>query len=121
MHLDRRLLGWGMFFIVAGAVPLLTRAGVLDPQIVGRWPTIWPLLLIAWGLGLLLRRTPLEWLGGGMSAILFGLMAGGAIASGFGGVPSFTGCDRNPSGTAFVPASANAGSFTLDLDGTCDS
>ena len=92
MHLDRRLLGWGIFFILLGAVPLGVRAGVVDAQVVGRWPTLWPVLLIGWGLGLILRATAVEWLGGAVTAITFGLMGGGLIATGFGGMPAFTSC-----------------------------
>jgi hypothetical protein len=114
MHVDRRLLGWGLFFIVAGAIPLLTRAGSIDPALVGRWASLWPALLIAWGVGLLLRRTPIEWLGGGLSAIVFGLMAGGALASGFAGVPGATGCGGQ-AGTAFATQSGTLGA-TGDLE-----
>jgi hypothetical protein len=117
MHVDRRLLGWGLFFIIAGSLPLLTRAGTLDPALVGRWPTLWPLLLIAWGIGLVLRRTPIEWLGGALSAIVFGVMAGGALASGFGGVPGVTGCG-GATGSAFAPQSGTlgpAGRFEIEF------
>src|SRR4029079_17884090 len=55
MHLDRRLLGWGIFFVLLGAIPLAVRAGLLDRALVGQWPLLWPVLLIGWGLGLLLR------------------------------------------------------------------
>ena len=27
MHIDRRLLGWGVFFILVGAIPLAVRGG----------------------------------------------------------------------------------------------
>ena len=109
MRIDRRLLGWGLFFIIAGSIPLLTRAGYLEANLVGRWPTLWPTLLIAWGLGLLLRRTPIEWVGGGITAIVFGVMAGGALASGFAGVSGFAGCDASGQGTAFQSQSGAFG------------
>lgn len=88
MHIDRRLLGWGVFFLLLGAVPLAVRGGLLDEELVRQWPLLWPLLLIGWGLGLLLRRTPLETLGGAIAAITFGVMGGGLIATGFGGFPT---------------------------------
>ena len=87
MHVDRRLLGWGLFFVLLGAIPLAVRAGLLDKEIVAQWPLLWPVLLIGWGLGLLLRGTPLALIGGAVSAITFGMMGGGAIATGFGGRP----------------------------------
>jgi hypothetical protein len=101
MRLDRRLLGWGVFFILLGAVPIAVRAHAVDPDLVSRWPTLWPVLLIGWGVGLVLRGTSGQWLGGAITAITLGLMGGGAIATGFGGMPSFTGCGSGGGGTAF--------------------
>jgi hypothetical protein len=51
MRVDRRLLGWGLFFIIAGSIPLLTRAGYLDANLVGRWASLWPTLLTPGGSG----------------------------------------------------------------------
>jgi hypothetical protein len=96
MHLDRRLLGWGIFFILLGAVPLAVRANLVDPELVGRWPTLWPLLLIGGGIGLVLRASPIAWVGGALVAVTFGLMGGGFIASGFSGSPVFSGCGAGP-------------------------
>src|SRR5215213_9740478 len=100
MHLDRRLLGWGLFFIIVGAIPLATRAGYLDPELVGRWPSLWPLLLIGFGLGLVLRRTAIDWLGGAVTAVVFGVMGGGLLSSAFAGAPISTGCGGERAGTA---------------------
>ncbi|HEX8026357.1 MAG TPA: hypothetical protein VF484_09135 [Candidatus Limnocylindrales bacterium] len=107
MHLDRRLLGWGLFFILLGAVPLAVRANAVDPDLVGRWPTLWPFLLIGWGLGLVLRASPIAWIGGTIVAVTFGLMGGGAIATGFAGAPVFSSCGSG-AGQAFQ---ASQGSF----------
>jgi hypothetical protein len=101
MHLDRRLLAWGLFFILVGGIPLAVRADVLDPDLVGQWPQLWPLLLIGWGVGLLLRSTPIDWLGGAVAAITFGIMGGGLIATGAGGLPFATGCASNAPAVAF--------------------
>jgi len=106
MHLDRRLLGWGVFFILLGAVPLAVRANAIDPELVGRWPTLWPILFIGWGLGLLLRATAIDWLGSLIVAVTLGLMGGGRLASGFSGGPTFSGCGTS-TGQAF-PASQGA-------------
>jgi hypothetical protein len=46
---DTAALGFGIFFIVAGVVFLLDRLGVLEL----RATVLWPLLLIALGLALL--------------------------------------------------------------------
>ena len=110
MHLDRRLLGWGVFFILLGAVPLAVRSGAADPELVGRWPTIWPLLLIGWGVGLVLRATPVEWVGGAIVAVTFGLMGGGAIATGFAGAPVIGGACSSGPGQPFQTAQGTLGS-----------
>ena len=120
MHLDRRLLGWGVFFILVGAVPLAVRASLLDPELVRQWPSLWPVLLIAWGLGLLLRHTPVEVIGGALAAITFGIMGGGALASGFAGVPATTGCGGNQPGTVFVDQRGTlAAAGRLNLEFNC--
>jgi hypothetical protein len=109
MHIDRRLLGWGLFFVLLGAIPLAVRAGLLDRDVVSQWPLLWPVLLIGWGLGLLLRGTPVALIGGAVSAITFGVMGGGAIASGFGGVPFASGCTNSTPTTAFATRTGDLG------------
>jgi hypothetical protein len=109
MHVDRRLLGWGTFFVLLGAIPLATKAGLLDKELIAQWPLLWPVLLIGWGLGLLLRRTPLELIGGAVSAITFGIMAGGLLATGFGGIPFASGCTSTAPQSVFAPKSGELG------------
>ena len=122
MHLDRRLLGWGLFFILLGSIPLATKAGLLDEQVVGQWPLLWPVLLIGWGLGLILRGTPLALIGGAVTAVTFGVMAGGALASGFGGVSFASGCSGNAPVTAFADRSGDFGSTArVDVEFNCGS
>lgn len=101
MHLDRRLLGWGLFFILLGGVPLLVRAGAVPGDLVGRWPTLWPLILIAWGTGMILHRTPVNWLGGAILAMTLGLIGGGALATGFSGFSGFASCGSDGQGSPF--------------------
>ena len=109
MRVDRRLLGWGIFFILLGGIPLAVKAGVLDKDVVGEWPLLWPVLLISWGLGLVLRGTSLALVGGAVSAITFGIMGGGALATGFGGVPVASGCSHDAPATTFADASGAFG------------
>ena len=111
MHVDRRLLGWGLFLIIVGAIPLLVRGGYLDADLVGDWPSLWPVLLIGWGLGLVLRRTPGELLGSAISVAVLGLMVGGLIATGFGGFPA-VGCRGDANG-----GSSFSRTGTLDASG----
>jgi hypothetical protein len=122
MHLDRRLLGWGAFFILAGGIPLAVRAGLLDKSLVSGWGSLWPLLLIGWGIGLLLRGTPVDWLGGAVAAITFGIMGGGLLATGWSGFPIATGCTSNSPTTAFQDRSGDLGSTAqVNVDFNCGS
>ena len=108
MHIDRRLLGWGLFLIIVGAIPLLVRGGYLDADLVREWPSLWPVLLIGWGLGLVLRRTPGELLGSAISVAVLGIMVGGLIATGFGGIPA-VGCGDANGGSSFGNRSGTLG------------
>jgi hypothetical protein len=85
VRIHRSLLGWGLFFILVGAVPIAFQAGWLtSDQVAAAW-TLWPLILVAIGLGLVLRRTPLDGLGGILVAGVFGIIVGGLLAAGIGG------------------------------------
>jgi len=119
VQIDRRLLGWGLFLIIVGAIPLLVRGGYLDTDLVGEWPSLWPLLLIGWGLGLVLRRTPGELLGSAISVTVLGIMVGGLIATGFGGFPSFGGCGDETGATRFPDRSgalSESGRVTIEFN-----
>ena len=92
MRIDRRFLGWGVFFVVLGGVPLAVRAGPGHRGARREAWDLWPLILIGIGVGLVLRKTPFEPLGGLIVAGTFGLILGAALATGewrFGG---FGGC-----------------------------
>jgi hypothetical protein len=92
MHLDRRLVGWGLIFILIGAVPLAVNAGWLDPDLVSRWVELWPLVIVAIGVSILLSRTPAAWVGTVAMALVVGSMVGGLVATGFHGFPGINGC-----------------------------
>lgn len=102
-------MGWGVFFIVAGAIPLAAGAGVVFPVAPERWWSYWPLVLVGAGIGMILTRTAFEMVGGLVVAATLGLMVGSAAASGFGGIGGFpTGvCAAGDDGTAFAPTSGN--------------
>jgi hypothetical protein len=64
MHIRRGYLGWGVFLILTGAVPLAVRSGYLSDDQIGRLWTLWPLILVGVGVGLILSRTRFDFLGG---------------------------------------------------------
>ncbi len=120
MHLNRGLIGWGVFFIVLGAVPLAVQGGLVDADVVRRAWQLWPLILIGIGLGLVLERTRLAIVGGLLVAVTFGLMGGALIASGIEGPIGFVTCGNGDRGQPFADQD---GSFTgeadVDLDLSC--
>lgn len=82
MHVDRRLIGLGLFLIVFGAVLLAVRQGLIASELAERVWTLWPLLLIGAGVGMILEGRPGGWLGGLLAAVTLGVMAGGLVATG---------------------------------------
>jgi hypothetical protein len=82
MRVRRGLLFWGLFLIPLGAVPLLVRAGVVDPaSLAGAW-RLWPVILIAIGLALVAGRSQIAVVGTAVTAIILGIAAGGALSTG---------------------------------------
>ncbi|HET7167719.1 MAG TPA: hypothetical protein VFI69_00830 [Candidatus Limnocylindrales bacterium] len=120
MRIRRGLLFWGLFLIPVGALPLLVRAGALDPARVADAWRLWPILLVALGIALILGRGRAGLLGTSIAAVALGLVVGGALASGTGLIGNFGDC-ANPgrggdqvveqSGTFSAPAAVR---FDLD-------
>ena len=100
MRVRRGFLGWGVFLILAGAVPLLVRSGYLtEDQVASLW-TLWPLILVGIGVGMLLSRTRYGFLGGLVVAATFGLMVGGLLSTGVSTISS-GGCGSEAAKTGF--------------------
>ena len=108
MHIRRGYLGWGVFLILTGAVPLAVRAGYLTDDQIDRLWTLWPLILVGIGVGLILSRTRFDFIGGIIVAATLGLMAGGLLSSGVGTLSS--GACGQDAGTAAFPT--REGTFT---------
>jgi hypothetical protein len=119
MHIRRSFLGWGVFLILAGAVPLAVRGGYFTTDQIGRLWTLWPLILVGVGVGLILTRTRFDFIGGIIVAATLGLMAGGLISTGVGAVS--TGTCGEGGRTAAFPArdgafASTGGSVEIDAD-----
>ncbi len=113
MHVNRGLLGWGVFFIALGAVPLAVQGGILDAATARQAWQLWPMLLIGAGLALVLRNTPLASLGNVVVGLAFGLMAGGVVGGGVGPTAPFAVCGvggSEPSAVNGPPATGTLGS-----------
>ena len=121
MRIHRDLAGWGVFFIVAGGLPLAVQTGLLDPAVLDRWWSFWPLILVGIGLGLIFTKTPLEMVGGLIVSGTFGLLAAGILTSGFGGIGDLQSgvCGSGADGGG-TPFQARTGTFETDASVNID-
>lgn len=117
MHVNRGLLFWGLAFLSAGVVALAVQQNVLDRNLMaGAW-RLWPLIIVAIGLSLVLSRTPYRVIGTIVSSVVIGVIVGTAIVVGPGLAVS---C-----GSDTLPANMNteSGSFSgnasLDWQMSC--
>jgi hypothetical protein len=119
MRLDSRLIGFGLFFIVFGGVLLAGRQGLIDPALLERAWQLWPLLLVAAGLSIVLARRPGADLGNLLFAVVLGVMAGGLVGSG-AGLP-FVGCGGDADdGTTFPRQGGSlTDGTTVEVDFSC--
>jgi hypothetical protein len=119
MHIRRGYLSWGVFLILTGAVPLAARSGYLTDDQIGRLWTLWPLILVGVGIGLILSRTRFDFIGGIIVAATLGLMAGGFLSSGIGTF-SMGACGQDAGATAFPSRDgtfpASGGSVDIEAD-----
>lgn len=120
MRVRPGLLFGGIFFLLLGGLPLLVRAGVIDPNALADLWRFWPLLLVGLGLALILGRTRAGLIGTVVAATALGLAVGGALAAGTQGFGNLVGCGAldpgasqrfEQNGTFESPASAR---FELD-------
>ena len=116
MRIDQGRLGWGIFFIVLGAVPLAYHAGLIPSSAIAEAWKLWPLILVGLGLGFILSRTPAAFVGGLVVAAMFGAIAGGALSAG----PS-VGCGHGGSTATTTRDGAFDGSATVKLNLQCGS
>jgi hypothetical protein len=98
MRIRPGLLFWGIFFLLLGGIPLLVRAGVIDPNLLAEAWRLWPLLLVVLGLALIIGRTSAGLLGTALAAVVLGIAAGGALASTTNGIGNVGGCGVFASG-----------------------
>jgi hypothetical protein len=119
MQIRRGYLGWGVFLILAGSIPLAVRAGYLTEAQVDRLWELWPLILVGIGVGLILSRTRFDFIGGLIVAATFGVMVGGLLTGRFGPIPTGA-CSGGTGDAAFAAQEgtidASAGTVDIQLD-----
>jgi len=82
MRVNHAYLYWGVFLLALGGAIVVVNALAPDPAAVVDVLRYWPLVVIALGLGLVLRRTQFNVAGGMLAAAVPGLLLGSAIAVG---------------------------------------
>jgi hypothetical protein len=120
MRIHRGFLGWGIFLILAGSIPLAVRAGYLSSDQLSNVGRLWPLILVGIGVGLVLSRTQFAFLGGFIVAATFGVIVGGLLAVGVTGFAA-AGCGPGTATTAFPARTAQltGSSSSVQLQLTC--
>jgi cell wall-active antibiotic response 4TMS protein YvqF len=121
VRVRRGLLFLGLFLIALGAVPLLVRAGVLDADLVAQAWRLWPLLLVALGLTLILGRSRAGILGTVVAALALGTVAGGALAASTLWLGNVGGCSSTSSAADHRTEDSGtfAGPATVEFDLNC--
>src|SRR5258705_3457194 len=80
MRINRRFLYWGTFLVAIGGVLAAADVGGLDSGLIADGLRLWPLALVAIGVGIVARRTRFSLPGGLLAAALPGLAIGGGLA-----------------------------------------
>jgi hypothetical protein len=107
MTINRGLIFWGLALVTGGVVALAAQLGYIDRNaLAGAW-RLWPLVLIAIGLSIILARTGLALVGTIAAARVVGFAGGALIAVGPGNVAC--------GGSEPAQLSERHGSFSSDL------
>lgn len=124
MRLNHGLLFWGLGLLTAGLVALAVQQNVLDRDVMANAWRLWPLILVAIGLSLILSRTGYALVGTAVSAIVIGAIVGTAIVVGPAAAISCASGD-DPSaltdhggsfgGTASLDWQLNCGTLEVDM------
>ena len=107
MRVNHSYLYWGVFLLALGGAIVVVNALAPDPAAVVDVLRYWPLVVIALGVGLVLRRTQFNVAGGMLAAAVPGLLLGSAIAVG----PK-VGWDCAPHDTELASFQADRGTFS---------
>jgi hypothetical protein len=108
MTINRRYLGWGIFLIALGIVPLAVQLGWIDAKTAASVLRLWPLILVGIGLSLVLRMTRYRVIGSALSAAVFGLVVGVFFAGGLAS-PAFLCTGSQPSAAPVTQTGAFSG------------
>jgi hypothetical protein len=92
VRIRRGFLFWGIFFILLGAIPFAARLGWIDTARLTDLTQLWPIVLIAIGLAILLARSRAGAAGLIIAAVVLGAVGGLALAAGNGAILGLGDC-----------------------------
>lgn len=119
MGINRKFLYWGVFLVAIGVVLVAADLNGVDDTTLADWLRLWPLAILALGIGIVLRRTRFNVAGGMLAAAVPGLVLGGALAIG----PQFAiDCGGGGEPTTFVTREGSFdGPARIDVSTGCGS
>jgi LiaI-LiaF-like transmembrane region len=116
MQINRGLVFWGVALVTAGVVALAVQQGYVDRDaLIGAW-RLWPVVLIAIGLAIIVSRTPFALLGTIVAGLVVGAGAGVLISVG----PGLATCGGpEPTSTSEQDGAFSGSEASVDLDFSC--
>lgn len=115
MRINRGLLFWGLALVIGGGVALAAQQGYIDREVLREAWRLWPLILVAIGLAIILGRTPFSWVGTVVAAVVVGIAGGALLSVG----PAVVSCGGSEP-TAFDTGSGTfGGTASVGLDFNC--
>jgi hypothetical protein len=116
MQINRKFLYWGVFLVAMGAVLVVADLDGVDDRVLLDALRLWPLAVLAIGVGLVLRRTRYNVAGGVLGAALPGLVLGGAFAVG----PQIPDCGAGGEPSSFITREGRFdGPATINVETGC--
>jgi hypothetical protein len=110
MRVHRGYLFWGVFFVLLGGIPLADRLGVIDSRQVDDAGRLWPLIIIAIGLALVLSRSRIALLATVAAAAVLGIICGSMLAWSSGWMFGLGDCA--PAEASQMQRTAQSGTFS---------
>ncbi len=110
MRVHRGYLFWGVFFVLLGGIPLADQLGWIDARDVNDVGRLWPLIIIAIGLAVVLSRSRIALLATVAAAAVLGVICGSVLAWSSGWMFGLGDCA--PVAAAELQRTSQSGTFT---------
>jgi hypothetical protein len=115
----RRYLGWGVFLVCLGLVPLAVQLAWIDARTAAALLRFWPFILVGIGISLALRITRYQVVGSVISGAATGLVFGAFFAGGIASPSVICAGDQPRSAPATQSGAFDSSSVQVNLELTC--